>query len=301
MSKADRGPSRNEADDDDAPRIADDRMIAMQSKRCANAVIADANNHTSDADCLLASSRRRAYQIIIARWRFVMGTKFVAYYRVSTERQGQSGLGLAAQEHSVRAVVGMRGEIAESFREVESGRRDDRPQLLAAIESARRQHAVLICAKVDRLGRRAARVLEILDDAHKSGLEIVFADNPGANMLLLSIMAVIADDEAKKISQRTRDALAAAKERGQHLGGHRDGAFGAAGCGCALIQKNANDFAHKLRLQVRGAIAEGATSLAALADALNREQVETRRGGRWHPTSASRLLHRLGITLPAAA
>jgi DNA invertase Pin-like site-specific DNA recombinase len=138
---------------------------------------------------------------------------FVAYYRVSTDRQGQSGLGLDAQRAAVAGFVGARELIAE-FTEVESGKRADRPQLAAALELCRRQRAMLVIAKLDRLARNVAFIANLME----SGVEFTAVDMPYANRLTLHILAAVAEHEREMISARTKAALAAARARGVRLG-----------------------------------------------------------------------------------
>ena len=137
--------------------------------------------------------------------------KFVAYFRVSTDRQGQSGLGLEAQRSAVSAYLngGSWTMIAE-FTEVESGKHGDRPQLAAALAACKKHKAKLVIAKLDRLSRNLAFIATLMD----SGVEFVAVDNPHANKLTLHILAAVAQHEREMISQRTRDALQAAKTRG---------------------------------------------------------------------------------------
>ena len=139
----------------------------------------------------------------------------VTYYRVSTTRQGQSGLGLAAQKQSVSGYL-LRREynIIDEVIEVESGNKADRPKLMAAIELCKATHATLLVAKIDRLTRDATFLLSLRD----SGVDFVAADMPDANRMTVGIMALIAEQEREAISQRTKDALAAAKRRGVVLG-----------------------------------------------------------------------------------
>lgn len=136
--------------------------------------------------------------------------EFVAYYRVSTARQGQSGLGLDAQRSAVAGFVAGRGELAAEFTEVESGRKNDRPQLIAALDLCRRRKAVLVIAKLDRLARNVAFVARLME----SGAEFVAVDNPHATKLLVHLLAAFAEHERDQISARTVAALAAAKARG---------------------------------------------------------------------------------------
>src|SRR4051812_31466483 len=134
---------------------------------------------------------------------------FVAYYRVSTDRQGQSGLGLDAQRAAVAGFIGTRGLVAE-FTEVESGKRSDRPQLAMALDLCRRKRTMLVIAKLDRLARNVAFIANLME----SGVEFVAVDMPYANKLTLHILAAVAEHEREMISVRTKIALAAYKARG---------------------------------------------------------------------------------------
>lgn len=147
--------------------------------------------------------------------------RYVAYYRVSTQEQGRSGLGLDAQEQAVQLHVRSRaGEIVGSFIEVESGRKSDRPQLAQAMELAIEQHAVLLIAKLDRLARSVHFISTLLLDPK---LEIEACDLPAANKMTMQIMAAVAEGEAAAISHRTKVALEQAKKRGVKLGMSHDG------------------------------------------------------------------------------
>ncbi len=147
-----------------------------------------------------------------------MTTTFVAYRRVSTTKQGESGLGLEAQDAAIsRHIEGADGKLLASYVEVESGRDCERVELAKALAHARRSRATLVIAKIDRLARNAAFLLAILD----SGVDVVAADNPSVNRLTLQLLAVLAEDEAKRISERTKQALAALKARGVLLGSAR--------------------------------------------------------------------------------
>src|SRR3954471_11389197 len=144
--------------------------------------------------------------------------KFVAYYRVSTERQGRSGLGLEAQQEAVRAYLnGGSWRLVAEVVEVESGKRDDRPKLVEALALCRMHGATLIIAKLDRLARNVAFVSNLME----SGGEFTAVDFPLANRLTVHILAAVAEHEAKAVSERTRTALKAARDRGQRLGGDR--------------------------------------------------------------------------------
>jgi DNA invertase Pin-like site-specific DNA recombinase len=144
--------------------------------------------------------------------------KFVAYFRVSTDKQGKSGLGLDAQRKAVEDYLnGGTWSLIGEFTEVESGKRSDRPKLAEALKSCRLQNATLIIAKLDRLARNVAFISNLME----SKVEFEAVDFPQANRLTIHIMAAIAEHGAKMISDRTRAALAAAKARGKRLGGFR--------------------------------------------------------------------------------
>lgn len=228
-------------------------------------------------------------------------TKFVAYLRVSTTKQGASGLGIEAQRSSVAAIVG-NGVLLAEYVEVESGRKTDRPALARALQHAKATNATLICAKLDRIGRRAAHVLSLLDDAKKAGLAVIFADNPNAGALTLGVLAVVAEEEARAISARTVAALAAAKARGQKLGGPNGAApllayVAEHGNGVAIqgAMRCADDFAEGLRFAVDAILASGAATLVEIAAGLNSQGFMSRRGGEWYASSVSLLLRRLGV------
>ena len=221
------------------------------------------------------------------------GTAFVAYYRVSTDKQGRSGLGLEAQRAAVVAhVAGARGTVAGEFVEVESGRKRDRPQLAAALAAARAHRAVLVIAKLDRLARNVHFVSGLME----SGVEFVAADLPTVNRLTVHILAAVAEEEARMISARTKAALAAAKARGVRLGNPNL----AAG---SPMQARAANAVKTGRAQVRAADVlpfieqarrAGATTLQQLADALAARGVPTPsgRGRRWHPVQVARIVGR---------
>lgn len=145
---------------------------------------------------------------------------YVAYYRVSTQKQGYSGLGLEAQKASVQAYAHGSSIVAE-YIEVESGKKNDRPSLAKALEHARQCGGTLLIAKLDRLSRNVAFIANLLE----SGVEIKAVDMPSANRMMLQMMAVFAEEEARAISVRTKAALAAAMARGTSLGGVRKGSM----------------------------------------------------------------------------
>lgn len=219
--------------------------------------------------------------------------RYVSYIRVSTARQGQSGLGLEAQQAAVAAFVQQRGgEVLAEYVEVESGRKADRPQLAAALAEAKRQGAVLLIAKLDRLARNVAFISGLLE----SGAEVQACDMPEANRFVLHIMAAVAEQEAEAISARTKAALQAAKARGVALGwaqpqrdaeAHR----AAVAAGAASTAAKADTFAERLRLIVQS-FAEGA-SLRDIARELNARGIFTPRGKEWQAASVRNLLARL--------
>lgn len=214
--------------------------------------------------------------------------KFVAYLRVSTARQGRSGLGLEAQREAVQRFVNSRGGkmIAPEFVEVESGKRSDRPQLAKALNRCRVTGATLVVAKLDRLSRNAAFLMTLRD----SGAEFVAVDLPEANTMTVGVMAVVAQHEREAISQRTKAALAAAAARGRALGGKRRGAADIADYqprGVAAVRQKARQEA-----ELRREALENLTgiSLNAMAARLNEDSVTTSRGGRWTATAVKRAL-----------
>jgi DNA invertase Pin-like site-specific DNA recombinase len=221
--------------------------------------------------------------------------KVVAYYRVSTDAQGRSGLGLGAQREAVGRLCRSRGwHIAAEFTEAESGKRDNRPQLEAAKHRAKVTGAVLVVAKLDRLSRNVAFLASLQD----SGTRFLAADMPEANELTVHMMAAVAQAERKAIGLGTRKALAAAKARGAALGNPNGAAAlrrTAKGneAAVAAIQAKANDRAGDLSSIVADIRAAGAASLPAIAAELNERGIVTPRGGKWHPSSVRNLLTRL--------
>lgn len=221
--------------------------------------------------------------------------KLVAYHRVSTAKQGSSGLGLEAQQAATEAYRARIGaSLVASYTEVESGKVNDRPQLRQALHHAQVTGSTLVIAKLDRLSRNAAFLLTLRD----SGVRFVAADMPEANNLTVGIMALVAQEEREAISRRTREALQAAKARGTKLGNPngasallKAGKGNAAGVEAAKAK--AQDYAHQMRPVVENLQAQGKTSLGALVEALNGGGFRTPRGGNWHKTSVKNLLERL--------
>jgi DNA invertase Pin-like site-specific DNA recombinase len=217
--------------------------------------------------------------------------KFISYLRVSTGRQGRSGLGLDGQRQAVTDFLnGGDWKLVKEFVEVESGKRTDRPVLAEAIQACRAYGATLVIAKLDRLSRNAHFLLGL----EQAGVDFVCADMPSANRLTVGIMAMVAEEEGRAISKRTKEALAAAKRRGKTLGGYRGAKI------TRRIREAANE-ARTRRANERAAdlapvIAElqgvGATSLQAIATGLNDRGIAAPRGGDWSAAQVSRLLSR---------
>jgi DNA invertase Pin-like site-specific DNA recombinase len=221
--------------------------------------------------------------------------KLVAYYRVSTTRQGRSGLGLDAQRRAVHEHLnGGRWQLIAEVVEIESGKRADRPKLAEALTLCRVHGATLIIAKLDRLARDVAFVSALM----AAGTDFEAVDFPQANRLTIHIMAAVAEHEARAISERTKAALAAAKRRGVKLGGIREGhkpfTAKARAMGPRVMAARARDRAADLASILAELQAKGVTSLHGLAVALNERGIPTASGaGRWQATSVSRLLARL--------
>lgn len=221
--------------------------------------------------------------------------RFIAYYRVSTAKQGASGLGLEAQGKAVADhLAATKGTLLAEFTEIESGKRTDRPELDKALSACRLHGAILLVAKLDRLARNAHFLLGLKE----AGIEFVCCDMPSANRLTVGIMAMVAEEEARLISVRTKDALAAARERGVKLGSARnatpDGR--AKGIAAALLARSHDAKRRAIdRLPfIREAQAAGITSMAGIARALTLRRVPTPWGSTtWHPKQVCRLLKRL--------
>lgn len=220
--------------------------------------------------------------------------RVVAYFRVSTEKQGRSGLGLDAQRAAVSQYCGGRGcDVIGEFVEVESGKNNARPELAKALHLAKVTGATLVVAKLDRLSRNVA----FLAALQESGASFVAADMPEANELTIHIMAAVAQAERKAISRRTKEALAAAKARGVKLGNPNGAAaLISAEKGNAAsveaIKAGADRFAADLAPILDDITGAGITSLRTIAAELNRRGIVTRRGGAWHPATVRDLLER---------
>ncbi|WP_257249325.1 recombinase family protein [Burkholderia cepacia] len=223
--------------------------------------------------------------------------RFVAYYRVSTARQGASGLGLDAQREAVaRYLNGGEWELVGEFTETETGKGADalakRPQLRAALELCKRRGATLIIAKLDRLARNVHFVSGLLE----TGCDFVAADMPQANKVMIQMHAVMAEWERDQISKRTKDALAAAKARGVKLG-----TAGAVNLkpNVEARQRAADAFAGKLAGMVAGFRARNLSQRDMVAE-LNALGIKTPNGGAWHRGQLCRLLERIDSAPPSA-
>jgi DNA invertase Pin-like site-specific DNA recombinase len=219
--------------------------------------------------------------------------KWISYLRVSTDRQGKSGLGIEAQRNSVAEYLnGGNWSLVKEYVEVESGKRTDRPMLAEAIKACRAYGAKLVIAKLDRLSRDAHFLLGL----EKAGIDFVAADMPNANRLTVGIMAMVAEEERRMISKRTKDALAAAKRRGKKLGGDRGVVPSRKTRALAVeaLQVRAASRAADIAPIIKDLQAAGAESLRDIADGLNEAGIPTARGsGKWSAVQVQRVLERI--------
>ncbi|MEM9709720.1 MAG: recombinase family protein [Pseudomonadota bacterium] len=221
--------------------------------------------------------------------------RIISYSRVSTGKQQASGLGLEAQRTSIEAFAERSGsEILEHYVEVESGRKDDRPELEKALRHARVTGARIVIARLDRLSRNAAFLMNL----QSSGVEFTACDMPHANETTVGIMAVMAQAESELISVRTKEAMQAAKKKGRVYGnpnGARALRLADKGNKDALkaIKHRADARASDLSDVLSHIASEGHVTLTAQANELNARGIRTARGGRWHPSSVSNLRRRI--------
>lgn len=213
---------------------------------------------------------------------------FIGYYRVST-RQQQHGID-AQREAANRYAASIGGKIVAEYKEVESGKKDDRPQLYAAIQACKDQGATLLIGKLDRLSRNVAFLFALKDELYRAGVEVIAADMPEvvSNTLMLSVMAGMAQHEREMISRRTREGLAAARAKGKVLGKPENLTDDARRKGneaySALAkQRNAQPRAIANKLRKAG------DTLQSIADFLNESGFTTARGKSWGPVQVSRL------------
>lgn len=223
--------------------------------------------------------------------------KAVAYYRVSTERQGRSGLGLEAQREAVeRFAAAERIELVGEFTEIETGKGSDalaqRPELAAAMAAARKAGGSVVVAKLDRLSRD----VHFISGLMVQRVPFIVAElGTDTDPFILHMFAALAEKERKMISERTKKALARKKAQGVKLGNPTN--LGEAGAiGRAAGAANADRFASNVLPIVESIRSAGVTSLVGIADALNTRGVATARGGRWYPTSVKNLLNRAEIS-----
>ena len=222
----------------------------------------------------------------------------IAYHRVSTARQGESGLGLEAQRAKVQQLAAERGaEVVAEFVEVESGRKADRPQLAAALAEARNRKAVVAVAKLDRIARDAELLLRLTREAAANGMGgFLFCDLPdvdattAAGRMVLTVMASVAEFEARRISERTTEALAAAKSRGVKLGGIRQNTIKSN----EAAKAKATTEAELLRGVLEPMVASG-MSLRAMSDALAKAGRTSRAGTPLQASQVARIVARLGL------
>jgi DNA invertase Pin-like site-specific DNA recombinase len=213
--------------------------------------------------------------------------RYVAYYRVSTVKQGKSGLGLEAQREAVTGYLnGGNWNLIAEFVEVESGKNDDRAQLRAALEQCRLTGATLIIAKIDRLSRNVAFISALME----TSVDFVAVDMPTANRLTIHILAAVAEHEREMISARTKAALSAARARGMVLGGFR-GHVPDHRAGNAAAAARALEFGAQIMVLIAPMVAEGA-SLRKIAAYLTEQQIQTPRGGAWTATGVKNVIDR---------
>lgn len=221
----------------------------------------------------------------------------VAYIRVSTRRQADSGLGLEAQIAAVQAFCKSRGvKVVATFREIESGRKADRPELAKAVRYCKHTRALLVVARMDRLARNVRFLSQLMD----SGIEFVACDNPNANRLTIHLLSCVAEHEARTTAERTKAALRQAKLRGVRLGSSRVGHWN----GREHLRAKALEKARESSEQVRKAAAkefaeflephilkarESGCTYSQIATILNEQGLRTRRGKLWSTSNVWRL------------
>lgn len=225
--------------------------------------------------------------------------KVISYLRVSTDKQGKSGLGIAAQQKAIEEYVsGGRYSVVASFTEVESGKRNDRPKLQEAIAASRLHKATLVVAKVDRLTRSVGFLHKLID----AGVDVRFCDLPqlegAVGRFMLTQMVAVAELEAGFISKRTKDALASAKARGTKLGGNRGHLHKvqriASVAGVVARSTKANSRANDLAPIIRDQMSQG-LSLRAIGSHLDTLGIRTARGSTWTAAAVQRVIRRLEV------
>ncbi|NOD96900.1 recombinase family protein [Ruegeria sp. HKCCD6228] len=197
--------------------------------------------------------------------------EYVVYYRVSTERQGRSGLGLEAQRAMVEQFLTPGDQVIAEFTEIQSGKRDDRAELWNAINLVKKTRSKLLIPKLDRFSRKVSFISGIIDQ----GIELVVCEHPNVSTFFLHLLACFAEEERRQISERTRAALRAAKNRGTVLGRNAQAL-------AAQRQSEKRKFFETIRTEFESAMAE-AGSYSGAAKLLNEQGVTTCKGGRWYP------------------
>ena len=213
--------------------------------------------------------------------------RFISYLRVSTDKQGDSGLGLEAQRTAVTTYLnGGDWELVGEFVEVESGGKSDRPELAKALAACRKHRATLVVAKLDRLSRSVAFLSKMME----AGVDFVACDNPHANKMMVQMLAVFAEHERDMIRARTKAALAAAKANGVTLGNPRLSEVRE--IAVDALKANATRRAANVLPVIQSIQAAGVSSLRDIAEALNARGIPTPRGGQWHASSVRNVLAR---------
>jgi len=216
-----------------------------------------------------------------------MKNKYVGYVRVSTKRQGKDGLGADAQRDIINRYVDKQsGDLLAVFAEEESGKKTKRPELESAIRLAKQEKATLVIAKLDRLARNVYFTAKLMD----SGVDFVCCDMPQANKMTIYILAAVAEDERERISARTKAALAQKKKRGEPLGNKN--IVNIAKIGNAAKKKYADKMAQDIMPIVTELKSVGLTTLAGIADGLNKRGIPTARGGKWHASTVNNIIGR---------
>jgi len=215
--------------------------------------------------------------------------KYLAYYRVSTQKQGQSGLGLEAQKSAVLKFLGSDDILLYEFTDVESGKKNDRPNLLLAIEQCKKANAILLIAKLDRLSRNVGFIYTLRD----SQVQFKCCDMPDANSVTIGIMAVLAQEERERTSQRTKDALTELKKQGIKLGSPENLNVSAREKGLKVRQQNAlEDENNRKATALICALRNEGKSFYSITKQLNSFSFKTRRGNAFTQVQAKTLFER---------
>ncbi len=214
---------------------------------------------------------------------------YVKYKRVSTNKQGKSGLGLEAQERDINIYLsnysGPDAKIVADFVEIQTGSKDNREELAKALETCRKECATLLVSKLDRLSRKVSFIAQLMEDKK---VNFRVAQMPHADKFQLHIYAALAEQERDFISKRTKAAMAEAKLRGQVFGGRRP----EADARHAAVRESADRHAQKVIGVIQPMRAAGST-LQDIADQLNEIGIPTARGGQWHPSTVMRVIQRV--------